>query len=127
VAETTAEEGAVKKGAAETEDDRVRVVQRHVDAYNNHDLETIASLYIDDIPIMDGEEERVRGKEDLINLVFKHQFESNCRVEILNRLVQGEWVIDHQSMYGTARGDDARLVVGYRVRNGLIDLAVYLA
>jgi len=122
VAETIADEGVV-----ETDADRLRVVERHVEAYNNHDLATIASLYIDDIPVMDGEEERVRGKEDLIELVFKHQFENDCRVEVLHRIVQGDWVIDHQSMYGTARGDDARLVVGYRVRGGLIDLAVYLA
>lgn len=111
----------------ETDADRLRVVQRHVDAYNNHDLETISSLYVEDIVIMDGEEERVRGRDDLMTLVFENQFDNNCRVEVLTRIVQGEWVIDHQSMYGTARGDDARLVVGYRVRNGLIDLAVYLA
>ncbi|WP_086666309.1 nuclear transport factor 2 family protein [Lentzea kentuckyensis] len=111
----------------ETEADRVRVIEKHVEAYNSHDLKTITSLYVEDISVMDGEEERVKGIEDLTNLVFKHQFEANCRVEILHRIAQGEWVIDHQSMYGTARGDDARLVVGYRVRNGVIDLAVYLA
>lgn len=111
----------------ETESDRRRVVERHVEAYNNHDLATIESLYVEDVIIMDGEEERVRGRVDLMSLVFKNQFENNCRVDILNRVVQGEWVVDHQAMHGTARGDDARLVVGYRVRGGVIDLAVYLA
>ena len=111
----------------ETDADRVAVVQRHVDAYNSHDLDAIAALYIKDISIMDGEEERVRGIDDLLTRVFKDQFANNCRVEVLTRIVQGEWVVDHQIMYGTARGDSTRLVVGYRVRNGLIDLAVYLA
>jgi hypothetical protein len=103
----------------------VEVVERYVRAYNNHDAATMEAIHAEDVKLMDGDEVRVDGRQKLMDLVFANQFANEGRIEVLSRILSGNWIIDQQVMYGTARGD-LRIAVAYRVRNGRIDLAVYL-
>ncbi|MFF8815687.1 nuclear transport factor 2 family protein [Streptomyces pactum] len=60
------------------------------------------------------------GREEL-RAGYAEQFaQGRCRAEITARLIQGDWVIDHETAYGVA-DEPVRVLVAYRVRDGLID------
>ncbi|MCC9311852.1 hypothetical protein LN042_33140 [Kitasatospora sp. RB6PN24] len=47
-------------------------------------------------------------------------------MEIVGRLAEGDWVVDHEIAHGVAE-QPVRVLVAYRVRDGLIDLVRFLA
>jgi uncharacterized protein (TIGR02246 family) len=102
------------------------IVQRQVDAYNRHDLEGFLACYAPDAVIQwaDGSRRLVGTQE--IRARYAPLFASVPAVHahIAGRLRAGEWTVDEEEV----RQGDIRLhvLVGYRVRDGLIDLVVML-
>jgi hypothetical protein len=100
----------------------VDIVQRQVDAYNAHDLARFVAEYSDDIEIyrMPATEPGIRGKEQLREFYAAQRFNRPLlRAEIVNRIVVGNKVVDHERVFGV---QDAALevIVAYDVVDGLI-------
>ena len=80
----------------------IETVQRQLEAYNARDLEGFAETYSDDIRIfrMPSTEPAIVGKEKLRE-VYRARFSSpGLHAEIVNRIVIGNKVIDHERVVG---------------------------
>lgn len=101
------------------------VVQRQLEAYNAHNLEAFAACYAEDIQMfrMPSTEPMINGKAALKEFYGANRFMSpSLCAEILNRIVIGNKVIDHELVTG-AQKDPFEVVVIYEVQEELIKRA----
>ena len=99
----------------------IETVQRQLEAYNARDLEGFAETYSDDIRIfrMPSTEPAIVGKEKLRE-VYRARFSSpGLHAEIVNRIVIGNKVIDHERVVGIEK-NPVEAVAVYEVVDGLI-------
>ncbi len=99
------------------------VVQDQVDAYNARDPQRFASLFAEDAELLrhPSGEVLARGREAIRSTyaeVFAQSPELHCR--ILNRTVEGRFVIDQELVAGLRRKPAVRAVAVYEVEAGLI-------
>jgi uncharacterized protein (TIGR02246 family) len=98
------------------------LVQGQIDAYNQHDADTFAAAYADDLRLYDlGGELFLFGREALRERyaqVFRDA--PQIAVTILKRIVVGDIVIDEERITGTRSGHDAHAAVIYEIAGGLI-------
>lgn len=98
------------------------IVQKQLDFYNNHDLESFISTYDDDIEIYDLADNSImiKGKEKLKNN-YRERFEIlKVHAEIKNRIVVGNKVIDHEHVTGLEKDKVKKAVAVYEIKNNLI-------
>ncbi len=99
------------------------VVQRQVEAYNDHDLNRFVSAYSETITIfrMPSAEPSIRGKAQLTEFYSTQRFNLPAlRAEIVNRIVLGDKVIDHERVWGV-RDTPIEVAAIYQVAAGLIE------
>ena len=101
--------------------DAVKVVQEQLDAYNARDLERFAATYADDIRIfrMPATEPSIVGQAQLRETYRKRFSSPNLHADIVNRIVLGNKVIDHERVVGI-KETPIEAVAVYEVANGLI-------
>jgi len=83
------------------------VVQRQVEAYNDRDLDRFVSAYSETIAIfrMPSAEPSILGKRQLTEFYATQRFNlPGLRAEIVNRIVLGDKVIDHERVWGVRDG-----------------------
>jgi hypothetical protein len=100
----------------------VTVVQRQVDAYNDHDLARFVAQYSDTITVyrLPAPEPRLAGKAQFTEFYATQRFNApGLRAEVLQRMVLGNKVIDHERILGLPESP-FEIVVAYEVRDGLI-------
>jgi hypothetical protein len=100
----------------------VDVVQEQLEAYNARDLERFVATYADGITIyrLPSLEPAVSGKAQLAE-VYRARFASpNLHATIVNRIVLGNKVIDHESVVGIRPDGPFEAVAAYEVADGLI-------
>ncbi len=98
------------------------VVQRQLDAYNARDLQRFAACYGDDIRIYrpPAAEPAMEGKAALAEFYATQRFNRpGLKAEILNRMVLGNKVIDHERIHGV-RDRPFEAAAVYEVADGLI-------
>ncbi|MDJ0382330.1 nuclear transport factor 2 family protein [Streptomyces sp. G-G2] len=96
------------------------IVERQLAAYNSHDLEAFAATYAPDVCVNRSSGDPLLGR-DAVREAYADMFAKGCcRAEIVGRLTEGDWVVDHEIAHGVA-DEPVRLLVSYRVRGGLID------
>ncbi|HEV2041238.1 MAG TPA: nuclear transport factor 2 family protein, partial [Casimicrobiaceae bacterium] len=81
----------------------VDVVQRQVEAYNDRDLDRFVATYSETIAIfrMPSAEPIISGKVELAKFYSTQRFNlPGLRAEIVNRIVLGNKVIDHERILG---------------------------
>ncbi|KAA2261946.1 hypothetical protein F0L68_14670 [Solihabitans fulvus] len=101
------------------------VVERQLAAYNSHDLDAFAATYAADVRVNRRDGSHFLGR-DALRQRYAEQFAlGRCRAEIVGRLTEGDWVVDHEIAHGLA-DDPLRVLVAYRVRDGLIDRVDFL-
>jgi hypothetical protein len=79
------------------------VVQRQVEAYNDRDLERFVSNYSDNVAVfrMPSSEPSLSGKVQFAEFYATQRFNlPGLRADILNRIVLGNKVIDHERVWG---------------------------
>ncbi|SNY43836.1 hypothetical protein SAMN06297280_0657 [Arsukibacterium tuosuense] len=97
-------------------------VQRQLDAYNAKDLAAFIACYHDDIAIyrMPATTPSLVGREALTAFYQTERFTiAALRAEVLDRMVVGNKVVDHERVYGMAE-QPYDVVVVYEVQAGLI-------
>ena len=100
----------------------VDIVQEQLEAYNARDLERFSATYSDTIRIfrMPATEPAIAGKTQL-NDTYRGRFSSpNLHADIVNRIVIGNKVIDHERVVGIKEAAIEAVAV-YEVEDGLIE------
>ncbi|WP_368862072.1 nuclear transport factor 2 family protein [Catenulispora pinistramenti] len=100
-------------------------VEQQLAAYNSHDLDAFAATYAEDVVVNRRDGSRLQGRPALRDQYAGQFAEGRCRAEILARISEGDWVVDHELAHGLA-DDPIRVLVAYRVRDGLIDRVDFL-
>jgi imidazolonepropionase-like amidohydrolase len=105
------------------------VVQRQVEAYNARDIEAFLSFYADDVVIrhLPGGEIAWDSK-DAMRPRYSKRFAENPELfcTITQRIVHGDWVVDHELVTGVKDRPRVRAVATYEVKNGLIQNVWFL-
>jgi len=107
----------------------VDVVQRQVDAYNARDLERFLAEFSDAVQVYrpPAAEAAISGKAQLAEYYAAHRFNlPGLRAEILNRIVLGPRVIDHERIHGV-RDAPFEAAAVYEVVDGLIRTVWFFA
>ena len=98
-------------------------VQRQLDAYNAHDLERFVAEYSDDVQVFrpPATEPVLSGKDAFAAHYAKHRFKlPGLHAEVVNRMVAGDTVVDHERITGLTEGVVEAIavyqVVGERIR-----------
>lgn len=100
----------------------VAVVERQLAAYNARDLARFVACYHDDITVwrVPAIEPALRGKAPFAAFYANERFNRpGLRAEIVNRIVLGGRVIDHERVHGIGDAPLA-IAVAYEVIDGLI-------
>jgi len=100
---------------------QVDVISRQLEAYNAHDLEGFCSWYSDDAELRNmGETEPFIHSKDMLRETYGKKFLNTAlAVKIANRIVKGNYVIDHEKVEGIAE-KIVEVVVIYEVVDDLI-------
>lgn len=106
------------------------IVQRQLEAYNARDLERFVACYGDDVRVYrpPATEPAIEGKAALAEFYSTQRFNRpGLKAEIVDRMVLGNKVIDHERIHGVCdRPFEAAAV--YEVSDGLIRrMWMYLA
>ncbi|WP_405021117.1 nuclear transport factor 2 family protein [Kitasatospora sp. NBC_00070] len=101
------------------------VVEQQLAAYNSHDLDAFVATYTEDVTVHRANGDRLQGRQALRDRYAGQFAEGRCRAEIVGRLSEGDRVVDHEIAHGLA-DEPVRLLVAYRVRDGLIDRVDFL-
>ena len=96
------------------------VVQRQLVAYNQKDLEAFIACYADDVQIFSHPDELIlEGKNEMRKRYTERFKSSNLHAQVVNRIVVGNKVIDHENVIGIDESV-VNAVATYEVRNGAI-------
>lgn len=100
--------------------DPLAVVNERMRAYNAHDLKAFLKVYSDDIQIFTYPNQPLgqKGKEHLKSIFAPMFKEGNVSVEIHQQIVQGKYVINHETV--TYEGSAKKYVSIYEVEAGLV-------
>ena len=97
-------------------------VQRQLEAYNAHDLERFLAEYTDDVRAFrpPGPEPVLSGKKAFGEHYAKNRFTlPNLHAKVVNRIVSGNIVVDHEQITGLSEPNLAVIAV-YEVVGGKI-------
>ncbi|MFO1324219.1 MAG: nuclear transport factor 2 family protein [Burkholderiales bacterium] len=101
----------------------VDVVQAQVDAYNRRDLAGFVAHFSDTVVVyrMPSQTPSLSGKAQLADFYATQRFNlPNLHAQIVNRIVLGNKVIDHERISGV-RDAPFEIVVAYEVGGAAID------
>lgn len=90
-----------------SESDPAGYAQRQLEAYNARDLERFVREYSDDVVVyrLPGAEPVLQGKAAFAEHYQRHRFNlPNLHAEVVNRMVFGNKVIDHERVTGVQDG-----------------------
>ena len=99
-----------------------QAVQHQLDAYNARDLARFLEVYEDDVVVyrLPSKEPAFTSRGQLAEFYRTQRFNLPAlRAELLNRMVIGNMVIDHERVHGV-RDRPFEVAASYRVVDGLI-------
>ncbi len=101
-----------------------QVVQKQLDTYNNRDIKGFMSVMSQDISLYNlGDQKPIASGYEQVKGIYTNLFEQSPQLksELLNRMVMGSKVIDHESITGRMGSEEViELIVVYEVRESLI-------
>ncbi|MEQ9592014.1 MAG: amidohydrolase family protein [Cyclobacteriaceae bacterium] len=98
------------------------LVQRQVVAYNARDLEGFLSVYSKDVKLYSFPDKLILEGMEQMRERYAERFGSspNLYVEIANRDIMGEYIVDYEKVQGITDGIVEAMAI-YHVKDGLID------
>jgi len=99
------------------------IIKAQVDAYNSRDLERFVNCHHPEIELFNYPEHIPFAKgRDRVAEIYKAVFKDSplLNTKILNRIVMGDKVIDHEKITGRMSVNDFELIAVYEVKDGLI-------
>jgi uncharacterized protein (TIGR02246 family) len=113
-------EGERKQTRSAKAQDVERVVQEQVEAYNKRDLDAFLATYSPDIKLHQFPDKLTSSGLEEMRKQYGALFEGTpgLKAEITKRIVQGDYVIDHEKV--TFGGRESTAAAIYQVRGGKI-------
>jgi hypothetical protein len=114
--------GALHAAAASLDDPRIAAVQGQLDAYNVQDIDAYMAFFADDCVIADFNGAVTSNgaaaiRERYVGMFAK--FPQN-KAELLNRIVMGNTVADHELVKRAPDGEQFEALAIYTIRDGRI-------
>jgi imidazolonepropionase-like amidohydrolase len=109
-------------GAAASPAGPAQVVQVQLEAYNRRDLDAFVATYAPDVRMYQHPDRLVTDGLDAVRATYGKLFASAPDLEatVTSRIVQGNFVIDHEHVTGLDRDSELRAVAIYEVSDGKI-------
>lgn len=103
-----------------------KVVQEQLEAYNRHDVDAFLKTYSAEIKLYDFPGKEISSGLDAMRKTYGRLFERvpDLKAKIAKRIVQGDYVIDHEEVSGGGR--ESKAVAIYRVKNEKITAVWFL-
>jgi hypothetical protein len=103
-----------------------KIVQEQLEAYNRHDVEAFLKTYSSEVKLYEFPEKELSSGLDAMRKTYGRLFERepDRKAKIAKRIVQGDYVIDHEDVSGGGRKFTA--VAIYRVKDGKITAVWFL-
>lgn len=98
------------------------IAQKQLDAYNAQDLDTYVSYFAADCVVSGLNGTPTENTRDAIKARYAKafaQFPQN-RAELVNRIVVGDTVVDHERVIRSPGGETFEIIAIYSFRGGLI-------
>lgn len=98
------------------------LAQKQLDYYNAHDLEGFTSVYHDDVEVFKLEDNSLimKGKEALKERYQVRFQNKKLHAALVNRMVLGDQVIDHEHVTGLVDGEVVKAIAIYKMQDNLI-------
>jgi len=109
-----------KRLAFVAEESPAKIIQKQVKAFNERDLEAFVSCFADDVLVRRFPDEKMYQGNSKMQDNYERFFENvkSSSVEVVNRIVLGNFVIDEETT--KVDGRDGHQVAIYQVENGFI-------
>ena len=103
------------------------MVERQLESYNSHDLESFLACYSRDVTVRDSHGEMLMSGIDVVRREYGAWFTTHPDVhaEVTSRLQSGAWVVDEEHI--TTSGEVMSALVAYHVADGVIDAVLLLS
>ncbi len=105
------------------------IVQKQVDAYNSRDIQTFVACHHPKVELYNFSEASpyATGADQLHN-IYNDVFINSPQLhaDIVNRMVMGNIVIDHEKVSGRKGIDSLEIIAVYEVQDGLIAKARFI-
>ena len=100
--------------------DAAKIVQEQLEAYNRHDVDAFLKTYSSEIKLYEFPKKELSTGLDAMRKTYGKLFERapDLKARIAKRIVQGDYVIDHEELSSGGRKSTA--VAIYRVKDGKI-------
>jgi hypothetical protein len=110
--------GVATVAAVTADTPAARVIAREHTAYAAHDLEAFLAMYSPTARILLADGSELKGRRFLREF-YRPRFDAGqCKTEVVQRLMLGEWVVEHVLSYDD--GESTPQLALYRVVDGLI-------
>jgi hypothetical protein len=98
------------------------VVQRQFEAYNRHDADAFAAAFASDGEVLAlGDTVATRGRTAIRNdMVEWFRKAPKVRATLLDRIVHGNYVVDHERVTGLPDGKTIMALGIYEIKDGMI-------
>ena len=114
-----------------SEKDAVSIVQHQIDAYNAHDFEQFIAPYSSSIVLRDIHGRVLVSGLDELKARYEKRFDQtlypNQHVDILNRMVLGNFIIDREHVTGLPGNEPVEAIAIYEVKDGYIQQAWFIS
>ena len=90
-----------------------------LEAYNRHDLEAFLAAFAPNVRMYSRDGSVMSGRRTLRETYGPRLATGRCRAEIVNRIAEGNWVVDQEIAHGI-EPQPIRVLAAYRVVEGLI-------
>jgi hypothetical protein len=120
------QEAAKDKKPSQVVTEPEKVVQEQLEAYNRHDLDAFLKTYSPEIKLYEFPDKELSTGLDAMRKGYGEFFkaEPNVKATIAKRIVQGDYIIDHEQITGASRNFNA--VAIYLVKDGKITKVWFL-
>jgi hypothetical protein len=104
------------------------IVQEQLEYYNNHDIEGFISTYSPNIKIynMPSNTPILEGHEEMRERYTKRFASPDLKATIKNRMINGNFVVDFESVTGIEKDSISEVIAIYEVYDGLIQNVWFL-
>ncbi|GGG46968.1 nuclear transport factor 2 family protein [Bizionia arctica] len=115
-----------KRLALVSEESPVTVIQKHVQAFNNNDLESLTSFYADNVIVQNFPNDTLYEGYSKLDSDFRALLSNNPKasIEILKRIHKGKVVIDEERL--NINGKVYHRAVLYVIQNGKINSKTFI-
>ncbi|MCR9227362.1 MAG: nuclear transport factor 2 family protein [Flavobacteriaceae bacterium] len=109
-----------KRLAFVAEESPAKIIQKQVQSFNNRDLDAFVSCFADDVLVQRFPNEKMYQGNDSMRDNYERFFENvkSSSVEVVNRIVLGNTVIDEEVT--KVDGREGHQVAIYKIKNGLV-------